>query len=211
VNELTKPESLTLIQCERVIEQGKQTFIEVGTALCRIRDERLYRAEFGSFNEYCEARWGWSDNYARRLISAANIAQSVPIGTVSTASQARELANVEPAKRAEVLEKAGEKPTARAIRQAARVTAAQASAPVAPYSPPSADPEWQAEPEAETTKDLIYNLELVAADVEVILGKIRGAEFDPAAMREAALEFRVAAKKLEMTAREIEVKAVVTQ
>lgn len=116
---LSKNEAAILKGCEATIAKGKQTFVEVGMALCQIRDDRLYRVEFGSFNEYCEARWGWSDNYARRLISAAEVVKTVPIGTVSTESQARELAKVPADKRAKVLEKAGENPTAAEIKAAA--------------------------------------------------------------------------------------------
>jgi hypothetical protein len=46
-----------LAQCEGVIERGMKSFIEVGTALLKIRDERLYRENYGTFEEYCRKRW----------------------------------------------------------------------------------------------------------------------------------------------------------
>ncbi len=50
-------EASTLAECEAVIEKGMDTFLEVGNALLRIRDERLYRVGFSTFQEYCQARW----------------------------------------------------------------------------------------------------------------------------------------------------------
>jgi hypothetical protein len=47
-----------------------------------------------------------SDNYARRLMLSSEVAKSVPMGTVTSERQARELARVEPARRQEVVEKA---------------------------------------------------------------------------------------------------------
>ncbi len=46
-----------LAACEAIIERGLKSFVEVGTALLRIRDEKLYRAEYRTFEEYCQKRW----------------------------------------------------------------------------------------------------------------------------------------------------------
>jgi hypothetical protein len=56
--QLIPSEVQRLIICERTIEQGGLTFIEVGAALQEIRDSKLYRAEFKSFERYCISRWG---------------------------------------------------------------------------------------------------------------------------------------------------------
>ena len=37
-------ESQRLIELEKVIEGGRQTFVEVGTALAEIRDSQIYRS-----------------------------------------------------------------------------------------------------------------------------------------------------------------------
>lgn len=121
---LSAPESATLVQCEAVIRQGLESFITVGTALCRIRDERLYRATHPNFQAYCEITWGFGREYAHRLIGAANVVGMLPIGnTITNEAQARELARVAPEQRAEVLERAGPNPTAKAIREAATPSA----------------------------------------------------------------------------------------
>ena len=49
-----------LTVCEQIIERGLGTFVEVGQALVRIRNGRLYRADFPTFETYCESRWSMS-------------------------------------------------------------------------------------------------------------------------------------------------------
>jgi hypothetical protein len=78
-----------LYELETVIEGGVQTFVEVGLALSEIRDARLYRQTHGSFEAYCEERWGFSGRRGRQLMAAAEVGTIVP---VSNEGQARELA-----------------------------------------------------------------------------------------------------------------------
>jgi|SRR5215510_1234226 len=91
-NELTDIQN-ALAQCEGVIDRGMQSFVAVGKALLKIRDERLYREQYGTFEEYCRKRWKWGRQYVNRQIAAAEVSQNlVPIGTTpQTESQAREL------------------------------------------------------------------------------------------------------------------------
>jgi ParB family chromosome partitioning protein len=83
LSDLTKTERQKLERCEAVIQRGLNTFVEVGQALLTIRDDRLYRAEFGTFEEYCKGKWGWARNYANKLIASAevvgNLGTMVPI------------------------------------------------------------------------------------------------------------------------------------
>lgn len=113
----------TLQYNEAIIAKGKKTFIEVADALARIRDGRLYRESHDTFEAYCRETWGMTKRNANLLIVEAEVAKGM--GTMVpeiNRRQARALAKVEPAKRAEVIEKAkatGEKLTARSIREAA--------------------------------------------------------------------------------------------
>ena len=88
-SELATTEKARLAACEIVIRSGKSAFIEVGNALAEIRDGKLYRAEFRSFETYCKAKWGLSKAHAYRQIDAAKIAaETSPIGDkVSTDSE----------------------------------------------------------------------------------------------------------------------------
>lgn len=124
---LTTDEATTLAEAEQVIERGIQTFTEVGNALLRIRDGRLYRAEFDTFEDYCRERWGFSRQRAQQLTSAAEtVTTIVDTGLPAPANegQARELARVPEGERAEVwretIERTNGKPTAAAIRETYR-------------------------------------------------------------------------------------------
>jgi phage N-6-adenine-methyltransferase len=68
-----------LLECERVIERGLNTFVEVGAALLEIRDGGLYKAGYSSFEDYCHERWGMSRPRAYQLIDAAET-----VGRLST-------------------------------------------------------------------------------------------------------------------------------
>lgn len=120
---ITIEESKRFIQLEKIIERGRLTFVEVGDALLQIRDSKLYRSDYSTFEDYCRERWGWNRRYCNRLIEASSVIQKMgPIGPkVAAESQARELARVEPEKRAQVLETASSNGdlTAKRIREAA--------------------------------------------------------------------------------------------
>ena len=94
-------ESHELERCEVVIKQGLQTFIEVGQALMTIREKRLYRIGFKTFEDYCTHKWGMVQQSATRLIRAyetvSNL-QSEPIGSVlpKSENQVRPLTSLEP-------------------------------------------------------------------------------------------------------------------
>ena len=120
---------------EATIEMGQKTFVQVGNALMAIRDGRLYRETHSSFEAYTADRWNYSRPRAYQLIEAAQVVTALPkpprsqdgdkVSTVvDTERQARELGKVPEAKRPEVLKKAAEatggKPTASAIREAAK-------------------------------------------------------------------------------------------
>lgn len=62
-----------LQRCEKIIQNGLKSFMEVGHCLTVIRNNRLYRGEFSSFESYCRNRWGISRPYAYKLIAGANV------------------------------------------------------------------------------------------------------------------------------------------
>lgn len=88
--ELTVSECDRLTALESTIERGLQTFVDVGTALLEIRDSRLYRQTFGTFEEYCRDRWGFTRMHASRLIAAAEV-----VGNVTDRLQIQAPANIE--------------------------------------------------------------------------------------------------------------------
>lgn len=96
---LTASEQNELERCEVVIKQGLETFIEVGQALLTIREKRLYRLEFGTFEDYCLDRWGMKRRQAYRFIDASVVVANVSNWTQNlpqTESQARPLTQLQP-------------------------------------------------------------------------------------------------------------------
>jgi hypothetical protein len=94
----------TLDELETVIEDGLQTFVDVGLALMEVRDRRLYRESgYPTFEKYCVGRWNFKRHYAHRLIDSAMTMKALvgsglddnmlPIGNApSNEAQTRELA-----------------------------------------------------------------------------------------------------------------------
>lgn len=78
---LSPTETEELEQCEGILERGLATFFEVGNALLRIRDKRLYRTNQETFEQYCNVRWHIGRSYAWRVIGAAERVNLLPSST----------------------------------------------------------------------------------------------------------------------------------
>lgn len=134
---LTEKETNRLAAFETMIERGFKSFVESGKALAVVRDEKLYRASYKTFDEYCKERWGLERTYAHRLIESAAVVDRIvdkmlPIGNKiegdvplpvvqvpTTESQTRELAKVPEDEQAEVWQEVVETtatPTAAVIK-----------------------------------------------------------------------------------------------
>lgn len=100
MNELLNTEERNeLERCEVVIRQGLETFMEVYHAYKTIRDKRLYRAEYSTFEDYCNAKWNNQSRYINRMIAAGETVSNLrPIGPIlpATESQARPLTALQP-------------------------------------------------------------------------------------------------------------------
>lgn len=96
----TEQDEVALQYNEQIIEKGLETYMKVGYALMEIRDNRLYRKDFNTFEEYCQEKWGKSRYWAYNFIKASEVAgvlesvdncQQIP----ETESQARPLTKLE--------------------------------------------------------------------------------------------------------------------
>lgn len=125
--ELTTAERHCLTAYEAVIAQGMESFIDVGNALCQIRDGELYRDKYNTFAEYVGDRWNMKRAHAYRLMFASEVAMS-PIGDKvgwkpDAESQVREVATIPEEHRetvlSEAVEKHGPTPTAAQIKEVA--------------------------------------------------------------------------------------------
>lgn len=105
-DKLTLKEKSQLIKSERVIGKNINGAVEAWIELERVRDLRLYREKFTSFDEYCQKRWGMQRRYADMLISSARVAKSLTLKVrtiVLKPGQLREVAKVPEARREEVI------------------------------------------------------------------------------------------------------------
>ena len=109
---LTSNESVRFTELEGTIERGIKTFVDVGNALAEIRDSRLYREQYGTFETYCRERWGMAYGYARYLIDAASVTDNLHHGEgcllPANERQARPLAQLEPEQQREAWQRAVE-------------------------------------------------------------------------------------------------------
>ncbi len=96
--DLTRKETSDLEKLENVIAKGVGRFLAVGKALMEIRDRRLYRTEYATFEEYCRLRWHFSRQRGLQFIEAEKLGQRLSEAGVDLTTivvnegQARELA-----------------------------------------------------------------------------------------------------------------------
>src|SRR5262245_10825089 len=82
ISALSQPELSRLDELEAVVRDGLQAFYTVGHALREIRDSRLYRECFETFDDYCRERWDISRVQGHRLISALEVREMLPAGNI---------------------------------------------------------------------------------------------------------------------------------
>lgn len=149
---LSESETQALDHYEGVIERGLKTFVEVGAALTQVRDLRLYRVGYPTFEAYCDDRWGLGRRRAYQIIDAATAAQNVQNFTQTpptTESHAAALACLkDPAQQREAWQQAvqrahdlGQRVTAALVEAVVRELytldpAPAENGPIAPPAPP---------------------------------------------------------------------------
>lgn len=92
---LTESERDYLTKLEVVIHERVVRFVETGHALLEIRDAELHR-EVGTFEVYCEQRWGFTRATAYHLMDAAKVVAACQqtVDTPPNEAVARELAPI---------------------------------------------------------------------------------------------------------------------
>lgn len=86
LSNLTPLELQTLQRHEAVITKGINSFVEVGNALSAIRDSRLYRADFSTFEDYCKTKWHMVRQTAFQFINAAKVVENIKDAEISNVS-----------------------------------------------------------------------------------------------------------------------------
>lgn len=67
----------SLKQHEELIESGIKGFLDVGRSLIAIRDGKLYRDKYDTFEAYCKERWQFTDRRARQYIEAVEVVENI--------------------------------------------------------------------------------------------------------------------------------------
>jgi len=125
-------EAIEFSRCEGVVDRGLAAFLDVGQALWQIRQSRLYRESYDTFEQYVDHRWHMSKSQAYRVISATEIVHQLeeagsPIGDSgehllpANEAQARPLSQLPEHQRAGAwqasVERAGGQPTAQVVQE----------------------------------------------------------------------------------------------
>jgi hypothetical protein len=109
---LTDSERDRYIELNAMIAQGMDAFVEVGLAILEVRDSKLYREEFATFEDYCKVRWSFTARRATQLVSSVQVVKGLAQEGVTdlprTDAQAMPLVSVPKGKRAEVWQEAQE-------------------------------------------------------------------------------------------------------
>ena len=170
---LSLTESSTLAECECVIECGLAAIFETGKALTKIRDLRLYRERYSTFEQYCAERWNISRPRAYQLIEASSVVENLSTIVDKPAlptreSHARPLVALQPEQQrvawGMALEESNGQPTANDIQRAVEVV----KTPISAASDYDGD-EW-------------YTPNTIISDAHQLLG---GIDLDPASCETA--------------------------
>ena len=158
IDVLSVVERRSLEKLEKVIESGVESFLATGSALKEIRDQRLYREGFKTFEAYVKARWSFDRSRAYQLIDASDLKADLSTivdknpkaDEVKTEGQLRELASVPTESLAEVIAKAaeiaGDAPLTAKVLKEAREQVLEPTEPTA-EEPACEDVEPEPEPE----------------------------------------------------------------
>lgn len=107
--QLDATERARLQELESIVENGLQTFYEVGKALDEIREQKLYRESHKTFEAYCQEKWGIARRTADRFIGAARVMENLrPMGLKIPANerQVRPLTGLSPEIQLEIWQQA---------------------------------------------------------------------------------------------------------
>ena len=113
MNSLTVPQRSSFAALEETIQRGFDTFVDVGQALASIRDDKLYREQHATFDDYCRSRWNYTRQHVYRLINAAETVAQIEANPAieelpTNERQVRPLKKLHPDDRAEAWQEAVE-------------------------------------------------------------------------------------------------------
>src|SRR5439155_23926042 len=69
---LSEPERKEFFQLEEIIHNGYVYMRDCDKALRKIRDKKLYREQFSTFQDYCASKWGSHRSTVNRLLQVSD-------------------------------------------------------------------------------------------------------------------------------------------
>jgi hypothetical protein len=88
---LSEAEQADLARCERALLQGRRKrFRQVALALWEIKDRRLYRQGFSTFEAYLQERWGFSRAWGHAMATAGGVVKEKEDGGLPAPTSQRE-------------------------------------------------------------------------------------------------------------------------
>jgi hypothetical protein len=193
-NQLSTTEERELANCEAIIDRNLGGFRETGEALMKIRDGKLYKVEFKTFEEYCQKRWNFGRTYAHRMIESAKVIKNLlPMGNKPESErQARVLAPLPPQEQREVWKEAVEtapegKVTAKHVEE---IVERKRRRIVLKKSPQQQEPE----PEPELPPDEI--IEEFICEMNIWAGRLKPVKLNPQLIKRAKAAVEAVVREL---------------
>lgn len=155
--ELKQSRKAELAEIETYIEKFRLAAFVVGEKLKRVKSEKLYLEDYGTFEAYCLKRWDLSARQAYQWIEAFEVRKQTGFADLQNEAQARALAQVDPADRARVW--------ASATQYGERVTAAGIIRAWKELTHARAEPRAEPRPKAEPRRAPVSDAEWASADI----------------------------------------------
>jgi hypothetical protein len=181
---LSPQEAAKYRACKENIAAGMDTFLLVGLSLLAIRSDRLYREDYDTYEEFCQAEYGWTARRARQLCDAVETVGNLKSGTSSSdfvmpagETQVRPLAGLAPDDQRRLWSEAVEsapnrRPTERHVRevvQAWKVRTGLAAPEIANYQAPIAKPVVEAVQVRNREQSLLLAADGAIAELRTLL------------------------------------------
>jgi hypothetical protein len=92
---LAADEKASLARLEEIVEHGIGHVYRVAKALEEIRDSRLYREHYRTFEDYCQHRWNYTRRRVNQLIGTAEVIADLAGDTMGTLGSHTEIMEVD--------------------------------------------------------------------------------------------------------------------
>lgn len=131
--DMSQDDHIEYLRLDRIIQKGEDGFVEWLAAIIKMRDEKLYRRSYKTFEDYCQKKLSKSRQYINRLIKGVAAVKALPkhletkVSNLKAASALGSVPEKDQEKVIYEIEKTGKPATAKAIKEKAAEIAQPAS------------------------------------------------------------------------------------